>query len=207
VNMAMSDRMVDLVEDSIDLAITTMPVPNSNLVMRRVGSFRLLVCGSPDYLAQHGTPREPDDLINHNCMKYTYSTWGSEWRFKSPDGQRAIQVTGNMESNSVNSLRLAASLGQGLILLPDFLVKGDLKSGKLVQVLADFCTPDMAINAVYPHRQHLATNVRSFLDLVAKHFHAADLDPAPDELELPAALIAAQDGRGRANLAAIFQQN
>jgi DNA-binding transcriptional LysR family regulator len=192
VNMTMSDRMVDLVEEGIDLAITTMPVPNSNLVMRRVGAFRLLVCGSPDYFARHGVPREPGDLVNHNCMKYTFSSWGSEWRFKSPEGQRAVEVTGNMEANSVNALRLAAALGQGLILAPDFLVKGDIKSGKLVRVLNEFCTPELPINAVYPHRQHLATNVRSFLDLVTKHFHAADHEVAREELDIPPELIAGQ---------------
>ena len=192
VNMTMSDRMVDLVEEGIDLAITTMPVPNSNLVMRRVGSFRLLVCGSPDYFARHGVPREPDDLVNHNCMKYTFSSWGSEWRFKSPEGQRAILVSGNMEANSVNALKLAAALGQGLILAPDFLVMGEIKSGKLIPVLSNFSCPELPINAVYPHRQHLATNVRSFLDLVTKHFHAADPEPAPVQLDVPPALIAVQ---------------
>ncbi|HEX3950685.1 MAG TPA: LysR substrate-binding domain-containing protein, partial [Steroidobacteraceae bacterium] len=142
VNLTMSDRMVDLVEDGIDLAITTMPVPNSNLVMRRVGSFRLLVCGSPDYFARHGVPRDPDDLRNHNSMKYTFSSWGGEWRFKSPEGQRAVHIAGNMESNSVNALRLAASLGQGLILMPDFLVRNDIESGKLVPVLTEFSCPE-----------------------------------------------------------------
>lgn len=191
VNLTMSDRMVDLVEDGIDLAITTMPVPSSNFVMRRVGSFRLLVCGSPDYFARHGVPRGPDDLVNHNCLKYTFSSWGSEWRFKSPEGQRAVQVAGNMKSNSVNALRLAAALGQGLILMPDFLVRSDLKSHKLVRVLTEFCTPEMAINAIYLHRQHLATNVRSFLDLVTKQFHAADGDFAPAELDVPPPPMAA----------------
>jgi DNA-binding transcriptional LysR family regulator len=192
VNMTMSDRIVDLVEEGIDLAITTMPVPNSNLVMRRVGSFRLMVCGSPDYFARHGVPREPDDLVNHNCLKYAFSPWGSEWRFKSPDGQRAIPVSGNMEANSVNALRLAAALGQGLIWMPDFLARDDIKSGKLVPVLTEFSCLEFPINAVYPHRQHLATNVRSFLDLAAKHFHAADLHPAPQELDVPPTLVAAQ---------------
>jgi DNA-binding transcriptional LysR family regulator len=190
VSMTMSDRMVDLVDEGIDLAITTMPVPNSNLVMRRVGSFRLLVCGSPDYFAQHGMPREPTDLANHNCMKYTFSPWGSEWRFKSPEGQRAIHVTGNMEANSVNALRLAAVLGQGLIWVPDFLVSNDIKSGKLVPVLNEFSCPEQAINAVYPHRRHLATKVRSFLDLITKHFHAADQEAVFLELDAPPALTA-----------------
>ena len=191
VNMTMSDRMVDLVEEGIDLAITTMPVPNSNLVMRRVGSFRLVVCGSPEYFAHHGVPREPDDLLKHNCMKYTFSSWGSEWRFKSPEGQRAIHVAGNMEANSVNALRLAAVLGQGLILAPDFLVAGEIKSGKLIPVLTDFSCPELSINAVYPHRQHLTPNVRNFLDLIAKHVHGAEQEPAPWELDVPPALIAA----------------
>jgi DNA-binding transcriptional LysR family regulator len=192
VSMTMSDRMVDLVEEGIDLAITTMPVPNSNLVMRRVGSFRLLVCGSPDYFARHGIPEDLDDLKNHNCMKYTFSSWGSEWRFKLPEGERAIHVTGNMEANSVNALRLAAGLGQGLILMPDFLVRGDIKSAKLLPVLTEYSCPELPINAVYPHRQHLATNVRSFLDLVSKHFHAADQEPAREELDIPPELIAGQ---------------
>ena len=192
VNMTMSDHIVDLVEEGIDIAITTMPVPNSNLVMRRVGSFRLMVCGSPDYFARHGVPREPDDLVNHNCLKYAFSPWGSEWRFKSPDGQRAIPVSGNMEANSINALRLAAALGQGLVWMPDFLARDDIKSGKLVPVLTEFSCPEFPINAVYPHRQHLATNVRSFLELAAKHFHAADLHPAPEQPGVSPALVAAQ---------------
>lgn len=185
VSMTMSDRMVDLVEDGIDLAITTMPVPNSNLVMRRVGSVRLLVCGSPDYFARHDMPRQPDDLVNHNCMKYTFSSWGSEWRFKSPEGERAIHVTGNMEANSVNALKVAAILGQGLILAPDFLLRDEIKSGRLIPVLTEFCLPELPINAVYPHRQHLATNVRSFLGLVTKHVHGPEQDLSVGKVETP----------------------
>jgi DNA-binding transcriptional LysR family regulator len=191
VAMKMSDRMVDLVEEGIDLAITTFPIPSSNLIMRRVGSFRLLVCGSPDYFARHSVPREPNDLASHNCMRYAFSSWGSEWRFQTPEGARAIHVTGNMEANSVNALRLAAALGQGLILMPDFLVRGDIKSGKLTPVLTEFATPELAINAVYPHRQHLSTNVRSFLDLLTKHFHVDDQDAATGDSDVLPPLLAA----------------
>lgn len=189
-SMTMSDRMVDLVEDGIDLAITTMPVRNWNLVMRRIGTFRLLVCGSPDYFARHGVPRDPSDLVNFNCMKYTFSPWGADWQFKSPEGERIIQVTGNMEANSINALRLAAALGQGLIWVPDFLARNDIRSGRLAAVLTEFSCPELAINAVYPHRQHLATNVRSFLDLVTKHFHTLDQESESDDLDVQPALIA-----------------
>lgn len=197
VNMKMSDRMVDLVEEGIDLAITTLPVPNSNLIMRRLGSVRLVVYGSPDYFARCGMPREPDDLLNHNCLKYTFSSWGSEWRFKSPDGPRAVHISGNMETNSVNALKQAAVLGQGLILAPDYLVADEVKSGRLIAVLTEFCSPELPINAVYPHRQHLSTNVRTFLDLVAKHVHADQdaAEDAPRELEVPPPLIARNGAR------------
>jgi DNA-binding transcriptional LysR family regulator len=183
VNMMMSDRLVDLVEERIDLAITTLPVPNSNLIMRRVGSVRLVVYGSPDYFARHGVPHNPNDLANHNCLKYAFSSWGSEWRFKSPQGPRAIHVGGNMETNSVNALKQAAVLGQGLILAPDYLVADEVRSGRLIAVLTEFCIPELPINAVYPHRQHLPINVRSFLDLVSKH--GADQVSMPGELGVP----------------------
>lgn len=195
VNMTMTDRMVDLVEEGIDLAITTLPVPNSNLIMRRVGSVRLVVYGSPDYFARRGVPREPNDLVDHNCLKYRFSSWGNEWRFKSPEGERAVQITGNMEANSVNALKQAAVLGQGLILAPDFLVADEIKSGRLIAVLTDFASPEQPINAVYPHRQHLSANVRSFLDLVTRHAQGADNEPdhepAPAEPDIAPALIVA----------------
>jgi len=100
-----------------------------------------------------------------------------------------------MEANSANALRLAAALGQGLILIPDFLAKNDIKSGKLVPVLTEFCAAEQPINAVYPHRQHLATNVRGFLDLVTQHFDATNERPAPEALDVPPALIAARGAR------------
>ncbi len=91
-----------------------------------------------------------------------------------------------METNSVNALRLTAALGQGLIWMPDFLVRNAIKSGKLVPVLTEFSCLGLAINAVYPHRQHLATNVRSFLDLVTKYFHGAGPDVMREEVDVPA---------------------
>src|SRR4029077_4746482 len=106
------------------------------------------------------------------------------------DGPRVIQVTGNMEANSANALKLAAALGQGLIWMPDFLVRDDIESGRLVSVLTEFSCTEMAINAVYSHRAHLATNVRSFLDLVTRHVHAASRDALSRALDLPPGLIA-----------------
>jgi DNA-binding transcriptional LysR family regulator len=173
VHVTMTDRIISLVEEGIDLAISTLPIPDSSLVMRRVGSFRLLACGAPSYFASRGIPLEPHDLMNHNCLKYSFAPWGSDWGFDSPEGERAVHVTGNMEANSANALKCAAVLGQGLILLPDFVVSDEVKSGRLVPVLTEFCS-ERPINAIYPNRHHLSANVRGFLDLVAKRLRGAE---------------------------------
>ena len=86
VNLAMTDRMIDLVEEGFDLAVRNMSVPDSSLIARCVATYRLVVCGSPGYLAARGSPREPADLVHHNCLIYSHSAWGSEWRFAGPDG-------------------------------------------------------------------------------------------------------------------------
>jgi DNA-binding transcriptional LysR family regulator len=175
VNLAMTDRMIDLVEEGFDLAVRNMSVPDSSLIARCVATYRLVVCGSPGYLAARGSPREPADLVHHNCLVYSHSAWGSEWRFAGPDGEQSVAVAGNLQANSDNALRLAAVHGQGLALAPSFLLIDEIKSGRLVPVLTEFLQTDHAINAIYPHRRHLSAKVRSFIDLLARRFRD---DPA-----------------------------
>jgi len=181
-NVTMSDRMLDIVEEGVDLAIRLLPVPESSLIVRTIGTYRLLLCGSPDYLAARGTPAVPGDLVNHNCLNFAASPWGGDWQFSSPDGEQRVAVSGNMESNSANALRLAAVHGQGLTLLPSFLVIDEVKSGRLVPVLTSFLRTQYPICAVYPHRHHLSAKVRSFLDLLTKHHreNPAWSDPCKD---------------------------
>ncbi len=176
-SVTISDRMVDLVEEGIDLAIRMSPLPNSSLIVRRVGSFRMQVFGAPSYLATHGIPQKPNDLTSHNCLRYAFSPWGCDWLFDGPDGEEIVRVCGgNMESNSVDILHLAAVNGQGLLMVPSFVVTEDIKSGGLIPVLQEFCRAERQINAIYPDRHHLSAKVRSFLDLVAKHFRSAEAE-------------------------------
>lgn len=180
-NLVMSDRMVDLVEEGFDLAIRVLPIPDSSLIVRRVGGYRLLVCAAPNYLAAHGVPRRPADLVHHNCLAFAQSPWGSEWRFAGPNGVEPIAVSGNLETNSANALRVAAMRGQGLTLMPSFLVSDEIRSGALVPLLLDYGLPEQPINAIYPHRHRLSVKVSTFLDLVTKH-HREDpawADPCP----------------------------
>jgi DNA-binding transcriptional LysR family regulator len=188
----MSDRMLDIVEEGFDLAIRIMPVPESSLIVKAIGTFRLVLCGAPDYFTARGTPAVPDDLISHNCLNFASSPWGGDWRFSGPDGEQTVAVSGNMETNSANALRLAAVNGQGLALLPGFLVVDEIRSGRLVPVLAKFLRTEHSIYAVYPHRHHLSAKVRSFLDLVTKHHreNPAWADPCKAHAEYEARLMA-----------------
>jgi DNA-binding transcriptional LysR family regulator len=170
IDLTMTDRMIDLVEDGFDLAVRNMSVPDSSLITRRVASYRFVICGAPEYLAKHGTPRVPTDLTQHNCLVYSRSAWGNEWRFAGPDGEQSVPVKGNLHANSDNALRLAAVHGQGLAMAPSFLVIDEIRSGRLIPVLTEFLQGEYAINAIYPHRHHLSAKVRSFIDLMARHF-------------------------------------
>jgi DNA-binding transcriptional LysR family regulator len=171
IELTMTDRMIDLVEDGFDLAVRNMSVPDSSLITRRVASYRYVVCGSPAYFAKHGMPQAPVDLTHHNCLIYSRSAWGNEWRFTDPDGvEQSVPVKGNLHANSDNALRLAAVNGQGLAMAPSFLVIDEIRSGRLVPALTEYLQSEYAINAIYPHRHHLSAKVRSFIDLMVRHF-------------------------------------
>jgi DNA-binding transcriptional LysR family regulator len=176
VSITATGRMVDLVEEGFDLAIRIVPIPDSSLIIRRLASYSFVVCGAPDYFASRGRPERPADLVHHNCMNYSAAPWGPEWHFASPDSDQAVPATGNLQANNADSLRRAAVLGQGLIYVPTFVISDELKSGRLVPILTEFPTIEWSIDAIYPHRQHLSAKVRSFIDLVAKHFHDTKWD-------------------------------
>jgi DNA-binding transcriptional LysR family regulator len=170
ISMCMSDREVDLVEDGCDLAIRNMPVSDSNLISRRVATYHFILVGAPEYFAKRGNPANPSDLVNHNCLCFSRGAGGNEWRFSGPDGEVSVPVSGNMQSNSANALRLAAVHAQGLTILPSFLVADDLRAGRLASGLNAFLDTEYAVNATYPNRHRLTAKVRSFIDLLAKHF-------------------------------------
>jgi DNA-binding transcriptional LysR family regulator len=175
VNVSVTSRMVDLLEEGFDLALRPPPTSDSSLIIRRLANYSLVVCGAPDYLARRGTPQRPGDLAQHNCMSYVDSPWGAaEWHFVKADAECAVPIVGNLQANNAESLRHAALAGQGLICSPKNLVCHELRSGRLVAVLAQFPMPEFAIAAIYPHRQLVPAKVRSFIDLAAKHFHTAD---------------------------------
>jgi DNA-binding transcriptional LysR family regulator len=163
--------MVDPVQEGFDLAIMLASPPDSTLIKRTLAKWHYLLFCAPAYLETHSTPRCPADLAEHNCLRYAYSVYGSEFHFVDPAGNSvSARVSGNMYTASIDVLRAAAAAGLGLWLCPSFIVSDLLASGALVPLLPDYGTPQMEIVALYPHRRMLSTKVRLFLDMLVDRF-------------------------------------
>lgn len=174
VEVSLSDRVVELVEEGFDLAIRISSSLPPTLVVRRLAPVRLVVCAAPAYLERHGTPLLPADLPGHNCLLYTYASDGGDWRFEPRPGSggeaETVRVAGSLRANNGDLLRTAALDGLGIIRQPTFLVGDDLRSGALLPLLADYPLPSLGVYAVYPTRRHLSAKVRTFVDFLASRW-------------------------------------
>jgi DNA-binding transcriptional LysR family regulator len=190
VDLIVGERPVDLVEEGFDMMIRTTPIPSSELVMRQLAPWRHVLCCSPSYLERHGPLQSVADLAERNCLQYTYYTFGREWHLEGPDGAlQTVRVHGNLQTSSADVLRLLAIGGHGLLMAPTFLIAGDLSAGTLVQPLPGVRGVEMAISAIYPHRNQLSAKVRRFIDLLADRFveHRLWMNPPAGRLPEPRA--------------------
>lgn len=168
----LTDRVVDLVNESIDCAIRIGEMPDSSLVSLRLADNRRIVVASPSYLARHGTPTTPQDLASHNCLSLGQQRG---WLFCNEKGETiAIKVSGRLECNDGAVLHAAAVAGDGLAWRSLWEVDGDLRAGRLVSVLDDFAAPTMGIYAVFPQRKRLALRVRLLIDHLKNHYGRPD---------------------------------
>ncbi|SDH15226.1 DNA-binding transcriptional regulator, LysR family [Vibrio xiamenensis] len=166
VELVLEDKVVDLVQDGYDLAIRIGELESSNLIAKRLSPCKSVVCASPDYLATHGEPQKPSDLVNHNCLRYTYFRGGQEWRFFEGNQQVRVVPKGNFSVNNSEAIRRALLDGLGIAQMPTFIVARDIASGRLKPLLPLYSLPLHAIYAVFPERKHMPLKVRSFIDFI-----------------------------------------
>lgn len=170
IDVEMSDRFVDLVEDGFDLAVRIGTLSDSSLVAKKLAPIRRVICASPHYLKTNGVPVSPVDLKDHQCLCNSNMP-GREWRFIMPDSKPVlVPVGGRMTINNGDALRIAALNHLGLIDLPTFIVGEDLKKGSLVSVLDDYVPQILGLYAVYSHARHLSPKVRAFIDFLVSRF-------------------------------------
>ncbi len=165
IKLDLTDRFVNLVEERIDLAIRIGDLEESSLVSRRIGEIRMLLCASPAYIQQHGSPTSIESLTEHSCVLDSNYPQGNDWLLISDDNSQTVKVQNQIE---VNNARAACDLvidGSGIGYLPSFVVEENIQQGKLVQVLENYSSSAIAINAVYLHRKHLSPKVRRLMDL------------------------------------------
>lgn len=169
-DVTLSDRVVDLVDEGYDLAVRIARLQESSLVSRKLTSTRLILCASPEYLRRHGSPGHPADLAGHAVIAYALMAMGDQWRFDGPDGPVTVKVTPRMRTNSGDTCCAAAVQHQGVVLQPSFLVAAHLNSGALVEILPQFRSIELGVYAVYPNRRHLAPKVRALIDFLVDAF-------------------------------------
>ncbi|UCV12531.1 LysR family transcriptional regulator [Dechloromonas denitrificans] len=172
VNLGLSDRLVDLINENIDCAIRIGELTDSSMVSVRLGEMRRMVVASPAYLVAHGVPREPADLVGHNCLSLGQQRG---WVFKDPQSGEVQnwKVGGSFECNDGAVLHEWALAGRGLAWRSLWEVGQDLKEGRLASVLDAWQAPPMGIYAVFPQRRHLPLRVRFFIDLLKDNYSRA----------------------------------
>ena len=168
-DVTLADRLVDLVEEGYDVAIRIATLESSTLVSKRLATTRMVLCASPQYLKQRGTPRHPGELADHAVISYSYWSTKDEWHFKGPTGAVSVKTDPCIHTNSGDTCRAAALAGQGIILQPSFLVGADLASGALLELMPEFRSLELGIYAIYPTRKHVSPKVLALVDFLATH--------------------------------------
>lgn len=166
VDLILQSSPGDLIDEGIDVAIYLGALDDTSMVARKLASSSMVVCGSPDYLARHGVPQTPEDLLEHSCLVNWASSPRNKWQFKNEAGHSVITVSGRMQANVADAIRVAAIDGLGLVMLASYVVGRDIEKGKLRAVLENYTLPPLDIHAVYPHRKYLSAKVRRFLDFL-----------------------------------------
>jgi DNA-binding transcriptional LysR family regulator len=170
VDLTIGERNIDIIEDNFDVAVRMVPPPDSSLIVRSFATWRHVLCCSHSYIEKHGKPEQLADLADRNCIRHVNYPFGDEWHFVDRKGGSAlVKVSGNLMSNSGETLRRAALAGVGIFLGAGFLIHDDLEAGELVRLLPEYRPVEFSMNALYPHRHHLSAKVRTFIDLLARH--------------------------------------
>ena len=160
-----SDRRVNLIEEGIDLSIRLTSRLEPGDVARRIGSARLRIAASPDYLARHGRPRQPAELAHHECLGYT-AAGSQRWSFMVDGQTQHVPVRSRISANNGEVLAEAAAQGMGIACQPDFILARFLETGRLQTVLEEFPVPELGIYAMLPGNRQIPHRVRVLLDFL-----------------------------------------
>lgn len=168
VDIALTDTLVDIAAGQADVAVRFGPLPDSALTARKLGETRRVIVASPDYLARHGTPEEPEDLLRHNCLNFNFRRAEPVWPFRRDGHDFNLSVHGSIEANNGETLGQLATAGVGIARVGAFSADHELATGALVPVLERFNPGDVEqIHAVFVGGTNVPARVRVFVDYLA----------------------------------------
>ncbi|EEA01387.1 transcriptional regulator, LysR family [Burkholderia sp. H160] len=182
VDMTLSDRVVELIDEGFDVAIRASPggLKSSSLIARQIATAHLVLCASPAYLRKHGTPKSVADLARHNYLQYAGV---SALEVATGDAASRVRQSGNLIVNQLEALRVVVLHGAGIATLGTEVIGSDLAEGRIVPLLVDEVPPrELPIHVIYTSRRHLSAKVRSFVDFLVARFANQSLWPSLDEI-------------------------
>lgn len=170
VELTLNNRVLDLVDEGYDAVFRVGALADSGLMARSLAPYRLVACASPEYLSRRGTPISPVEMEAHACLGFRPNASREDWTFQTPDGPKAVRVSGPLASSSGQALRAAALAGVGIILQAEALVSDDLANGRLVPVLPDFAPHPLPLQLVFSPDRTMTPKLRAFIDFAVKQF-------------------------------------
>ncbi|HYG88022.1 MAG TPA: LysR family transcriptional regulator [Azospirillum sp.] len=162
------DRIIDLLEEGVDVALRIGDLPDSSLRTVRVGTMRRVVCASPEYLARHGAPLVPSDLERFDVVEFSQLGTRRDWRFPSGTAVETVTPPARLVVNTADAAIAAAVAGQGLTRVLFYQIAAELRAGRLAIVLAGFEPPPLPVQLVHAEGRHASAKVRAFVDFAAE---------------------------------------
>lgn len=167
----LSNRLSDLVEEGLDAAIRIGPLPDSTLVARPLTALQMMVCAAPSYLARHGTPRTPGELAQHRCLDFSHWRHNTRWQFGAKEGTKEGATPNcRMRSNNGEALRLAAVAGLGLVMQADAVLADEIAAGRLQPILREYWPQPRPMHLIYPRDRQSTPKLASFVEFVVERF-------------------------------------
>ena len=170
VDLQLTDRKVDIVEEGFDVALRIGQLKSSSLIAKKVAPIRVMLCAAPDYLNKHGTPTQPEDIAEHRYLHYSYMNMDGKDDIYQLLKVKYLKQGSELRSNNGDVLVDAAIAGAGIVLQPTFIISEALSSSKLVVVLPELEPEALGLYAVYAHRKLLPHKVRCFIDFVEGYY-------------------------------------
>jgi DNA-binding transcriptional LysR family regulator len=167
VDLTLMDRLPNLLEDEIDVAIVLGPLPDSSLIRRSLGQVRMVLCAAPAYLASRGIPATPQDLTKHECLIFTTTPGSASWTFQISGRRAEIEVPARLRSNALDVVVSAALGGTGIARAPSWQVQDHVDAGRLELVLQDYQRPSVPLQMIFSDARHFSRKVQSFADFLA----------------------------------------